>query len=243
MHGFSVCTADEMETIRQDIDAVLGTAGYSGVPTAHRHLDNALVHQLCAHREIVDRVASILGPDLLLWHSRFFDKPAGSEPIHWHQDAPFWPITPKLCVSAWIAIDRADEANGCVEVIPGSHRKQFPHVASEPTGRFGLRADPASVDESEKVKIELGPGQFMIFDRWLLHGSPPNHSQHRRLGLVARIIPPQVKVDTERISPSFPELGVQVIRGTADGTGNRIVPAPGATGLRGSLLEGADHSG
>ena len=226
IHGFSLCSPDEMESIRREIEGILQDGGFSGVATAHRHLDSPLVHQLCAHPAIVERVASILGPELLLWHSRFFDKPPGSEPILWHQDAQFWPIEPKTCVSAWIAIDRADTTNGCLEVIPGSHRREFPHIPCEGTGRFGMKADPAFIDESKKVSVELEPGQFVIFDRWLLHGSPANTSAHRRLGLVARIIPADVRVDTERMSPRFPELGVQVIRGSANVTANRIVPPP-----------------
>ena len=228
IHGFSLCTPAEMEALRREIELVLQEGGFSGVPTAHRHLDSPLVHRLCADPTVVDRVASILGPNLLLWHSRFFDKPAGAEAIQWHQDGPFWPIEPKVCVSAWIAIDRADKSNGCMEVIPGSHRREYPHVRSEGSGRFGIKADPAFIDESEKVSIELEPGQFVIFDRWLLHGSPPNQSDQRRLGLVARIIPPEVKVDTEKMSPRFPELGVQVIRGTDTARRNRIVPPPTA---------------
>ena len=236
VHGFAVCSPDGMKSIRREIEAVLQDGGFSGVATAHRHLDSPLVHQLCAHEAIVDRVASILGPDLLLWHSRFFDKPPGSEPILWHQDAQFWPIEPRTCVSAWIAIDRADQTNGCLEAIPGSHRRQYPHVGSAGTGRFGIKADPAHVDESEKVSIELEPGEFVIFDRWLLHGSPANLSDRRRLGLVARIVPAEVKVDTEKMSPRFPELGVQVIRGRDTAMRNRIVPPPAATTTRHATL-------
>ena len=78
------------------------------------------------------------------------------------------------------------------------------------------------------MSIELEPGEFVIFDRWLLHGSPANTSEQRRLGLVARIIPPQVRVDFRKMSPWFPELGVQIIRGV-DGEGrNRVAPAPSA---------------
>src|SRR3954468_10487283 len=135
VHGFAVRTPDEMAEIRKEIESILREDGFSGAPTAHRHLDCPLVHQLCAHREVVDRVASILGPDLLLWYSRFFDKQPGSEPVHWHQDGHFWPIEPDTCVSAWIAIDRADETNGCLEAIPGSHRALIRHVPGG-AGRF-----------------------------------------------------------------------------------------------------------
>ena len=99
-------------------------------------------------------------------------------------------------------------------------------TCQEGAGRFGKKADPALIDETTKVRIELAPGEFVIFDRWLLHGSPANTSDRQRLGLVARIIPPQVRVDLEKMSPRFAELGVQVIRGADGGGRNHIVPAP-----------------
>jgi hypothetical protein len=80
----------------------------------------------------------------------------------------FWPIEPDVCLSAWIAIDRADRENGCVEVIPGSHRRTLPHTTSEGTGRFAQMAPPGSFDDRRKVTIELAPGEFFLFDRWLL---------------------------------------------------------------------------
>jgi ectoine hydroxylase-related dioxygenase (phytanoyl-CoA dioxygenase family) len=129
-------------------------------------------------------------------------------------------------VSVWIAIDEAEKENACVEVIPGSHKLRVPHVASTATGRFGIQADARFLDESAKVSIELKPGEFFIFDRWLLHGSAANRSTRRRLGLSARIIPPRVRVDLEKMQPYFPELGVQLIRGEDTLGLNRIVPAP-----------------
>ena len=138
IHGFGVCSPDEMAVMRREIDEILQQPGPAGEATAHRHLDQALVYQLCAHRAIVDRAASILGADLMLWHSRFFDRPPGSARIEWHQDGHFWPIEPDVCVSAWIAIDRADRTDGCLEFIPGSHRLRVPHLKAERAGRFGL---------------------------------------------------------------------------------------------------------
>jgi non-haem Fe2+, alpha-ketoglutarate-dependent halogenase len=222
---FLICDPDEMLSIRSEIDRLLGQPGFAG-PDAHRHLDSRVVYNLCARPEVVERVAAILGPNLLLWHTRFFEKPAKSGPIPWHQDCPFWPIEPDDCVSVWIAIDQADSANACVEVIPGSHRMKVPHIPSEGTGRFGQQANPRFVDESKKVRIELKPGEFFIFDRWLLHGSPPNESDRRRLGLSARIIPPHVRVHHDRMAPTFPELGVQIIRGEDSHRLSRIAPAP-----------------
>ncbi len=229
-NGFVRCGAiadsHGMDEVRSEVDMVLQERGCSGQSTLHRHLDSRVIYRLCSHRAVVERVAALLGPDLLLWHSRIFDKPAGSGRVPWHQDMPFWQIEPDTCVSAWIAIDRADAGNSCVEVIPGSHRTKAPHVASEGTGRFRQMVDPAFVAEAAKVTIELDPGEFILFDRWLVHGSPPNSSGRRRLGVAARYIPPAVKVDYDQMSPQFPELGVQVVRGADTARRSRVAPPP-----------------
>lgn len=97
--GPAIRNAEAMDRTRQAIDAVLGSNGFADDPTAHRHLDARIGHDLCADPAIVERAAAILGPDLLLWHSRFFDKPPGAGPVPWHQDKPFWPIEPDVCLS------------------------------------------------------------------------------------------------------------------------------------------------
>lgn len=95
---------------------------------------------------------------------------------------------------------------------------------------WGCGADPAFVDETKKVNVELEPGQFVIFDGRVLHSSPANTSNRRRLGLALRFIPPQVRVNIDHEMRVFTqrEYGVQLVRG-ADTIGlNPIRPAPSA---------------
>jgi non-heme Fe2+,alpha-ketoglutarate-dependent halogenase len=224
--GPSIRGAEAMDREREELEAVLATDGFARDPTVHRHLDSRAVHDLCTGAAIVERVAALLGPDLLLWHSRFFPKAPGAEVLNWHQDKKFWPIAPDNCVSAWIAIDQADRGNACVEVIPGSHRLRVPHISSTEAGRHKQKADPEHIDDSGKVAIELEPGQFFLFDRWLVHGSPANRSDRRRLALSARFVPTRVRVDVDSMAPRFPELGPQLIRGSDQFGRNRLVSPP-----------------
>ena len=211
--GLRLCSAEEMATLRRAFAPALGEGVQREQGTLHRHLDLRAVYDLCSHPAIVERVASLLGPDLLMWHSRFFDKPPGEPPVPWHQDAPFWRLEPMVCISAWVAIDAAGLHNGCVEVIPGSHRKQLQHTASEGTGRFGMRAEPPKADVAKALPIELGPGQFFLFDRWLVHRSPVNRSNAPRVGLSVRFTTPAVRVDCGRLAARTRGYGVQLVRG------------------------------
>jgi ectoine hydroxylase-related dioxygenase (phytanoyl-CoA dioxygenase family) len=224
--GASVASVRDMDRIRERVDACLAEPVVAAHPDVHRHLDNRTVYDLCAHPEIVDRVASILGPDLLVWHSRVFHKRHAEPSIPWHQDGVYWSIEPLVSVSAWIAIDRAERDNACVEVIPGSHRQRVPHTRISTAGRFGHRADPEHVDASAAVAMQLEPGEFFLFDTWLLHSSAANTSGRRRTALSVRYTTPDVTVAPETLSPVVPGYGVQLVRGHAPVRTNPVAPPP-----------------
>ena len=134
----------------------------------------------------------LLGPNVLMWGSQLFCKPPSiGMAIPWHQDGEYWPIRPLANVSAWIAIDPATRENGCLRVIPGSHRDGLrPHVLDR---RENLALDqtvsPEHLDEDRAVDLELEPGQLVLFDVYLMHGSNANTSGKRRAGLVYRYMP------------------------------------------------------
>jgi ectoine hydroxylase-related dioxygenase (phytanoyl-CoA dioxygenase family) len=222
-----------MERIRERIDACLAEPILAKHPDVHRHLDNRTVYDLCAHPEIVDRVASILGPDLLVWHSRLFHKRHAEPPIPWHQDGVYWSLEPLVSVSAWIAIDRAERGNACVEVIPGSHLQRVPHMHISTAGRFGHHADLDYVDASAAVAIQLEPGEFFLFDTWLLHSSAANTSGGRRTALSVRYTTPDVTVAVKTLSPVIPGYGVQLVRGQARVRRNPVAPPPAPRGAVG----------
>jgi hypothetical protein len=167
-----------------------------------RHLDSRTVYDLCSAPAIVGRMASLYGPDLVLWNSNLFNKPPAEpdrpEEYPWHQDHYSWNMEPVLNISAWLAIGPATEENGCVEVIPGSHRQIVPPVLdTDPhfSLRFGgVASNPAYVDETKKISLPLESGQFFLFTERLLHHSNPNRTRENRLGLAVRVTVPIVKV-------------------------------------------------
>jgi hypothetical protein len=120
------------------------------------------------------------------------------EEYPWHQDYYNWQMEPILNISAWLAITPATLENGCVEVIPESHKLYVPPVRdtnSQFSIRFGgVASDPSFVDETKKLPIVLEPGQFFLFNERILHHSNPNMSKKPRLGLAMRFTVPISKV-------------------------------------------------
>jgi ectoine hydroxylase-related dioxygenase (phytanoyl-CoA dioxygenase family) len=202
---YSLCSAAEMDGMRPGIEAVLASEAPDHKTREHnRHLDSRLVHELAVHPAILDRMAALYGEDLLIWRTNFFVKdPVGGDlgvsesppkEIPWHQDFNYWPLEPPVIISAWIAIDPSTRANGCVQVLPGSHRKPLPHIKAGEDMVFAEMADPDSYDASGAVDLEMEPGQFVLFNERTLHHSEPNRSAQRRIGLAVRAIVPLVQV-------------------------------------------------
>lgn len=213
---------------RDRFTRLLATPGLSGDPALDRHLDDLLTYKLCTAPAIIERVAALLGPDILLWHSRYFDKPAGGPPIPWHQDAPFWNMEPRNCVSAWLALDDVYHGNGCVYVVPGSNQLQLPQIPSEGTGRFGRKADITGCDVSAAIPLAMPRGEFYLFHAWLLHRSDSNPGSAPRLALSMQFIPPDVTLGLEKLQARNPHYGVQLVRGSDPLRLNPHAPAPAA---------------
>ena len=193
---YAAMPPQEMASIRREIeDLVLTTDGPNPRSRMQsRHMDQAVIYDLATHPAIIDRIAGLLGPDLIVWATNLWMKEPGGAQIPWHQDINFWPLEPPVNASAWIAIDEVTVENACVQIIPGSHRQSLPHTRAEADMAFFKMADPTTFEADAAVNMELKPGEFFLFSERLLHGSSRNASQKRRLGISVRVTLPMVHV-------------------------------------------------
>lgn len=161
---------------------------------------------------ILDMVSQLIGPDIGLWNMSFFAKPAGiGREVPMHQDAPYWCLNPLATCTVWLALDRSDEENGCLRVIPGSHKSQakIHHTTMEdPENKLALKMaiDKESFDESQAVNMVLEPGQISLHDLFLVHGSKPNFSGRPRRGMTMRFFPTTSTFERSATSPKVPLL-------------------------------------
>ncbi len=142
--------------------------------------------------DLLDIVGQLIGPDIIMWGSQVFSKPAGDGmAIPWHQDGQYWPMRPLANVTLWIAVDAATPENGCLRVIPGTHESGLmPHQVNNVEG-LALNQGLADgvFDESKAVDIELEAGQISLHHAMLVHGSNANTSSKRRCGYAIRYMP------------------------------------------------------
>ena len=144
-------------------------------------------------QNILDMVSQLIGPDIALWNSSFFAKPAkiGTR-TPWHQDGEYWPIRPLATATVWIAIDESNEDNGCLKILTGSNRakKLLPHQSLSGKGAaLDKEIRPEFIENKEIVSVPLKPGQMVIFDVFTAHGASPNLSNQRRAGFAIRYMP------------------------------------------------------
>ena len=222
---YAAYTPKEMEPLREHTTALLGgdAPWHSSNVEQSRHMDDVRVWEMCSRPAIVERMATLFGPDLLLWRSNFFNKEPGGVEIPWHQDYNYWPIEPAVNISAWLAVDEATIENSCVQIIPGSHRTILPHVQAPEGMGFSEMADMRSVDESQAANMILKPGEFFLFNERTLHRSAPNSSGKRRIGLAVRVTIPMVNVDHDQL---FKDHGCIQLRGEDKMGFNRLVDPP-----------------
>lgn len=160
------------------------------------HLVYPWLCALVSHPAILDAVESLLGPDLFVWGSAFFIKnPGDPKVIHWHQDSVHYGLEPEEAVTAWVALADSTAENGCLRVIPGSHRAgtvNHDALDSHP-GTLFRGAVARGADAARAVDLELRAGQMSLHHLCTIHGSRGNPSARRRVGYAIRYVPAHVR--------------------------------------------------
>ena len=143
--------------------------------------------------EILESIVQLLGENIIVKGSAFFCKKGiAGRKTPWHQDAYYWPIVPMAASTAWIAFDHSTPENGCMRIIPGSHkeRRVFPHDDSDRDDIvLKQMVSEGELPTADPADIVLEPGMVSFHDPFVLHGAEPNNSGARRGGLTFRYMP------------------------------------------------------
>ena len=148
------------------------------------HNDPRLFESFVKHARLLDLVEAFLGPDLKSVHNMLINKPPGVDGRHpLHQDLLYFPFRPAEAILAtWVAIDRCTPENGCLVVVPGSHRGellQHERPDWEYVNYLYVGAKGAG-EATERVHLPMEPGDLVVFHPILLHGSGRNRTRGYR---------------------------------------------------------------
>jgi non-heme Fe2+,alpha-ketoglutarate-dependent halogenase len=223
------------------------------------HLYSPTLFALATHPSLIEMLTELLGPNVILWRSTAFYKPGLGQPspgifgfgnIDWHQGADF--IKPALDmtglypsigysreanlkrfplnITAWIAIDPADEESGTLMFARGSHRHGV--VPYEPiSGEIGFHqtglkfAYEGLFTQADVTTIPVPGGSCLLFNNFVLHKSNPNRSTRRRLGIACRYVSSRTPVyrNGDPAGYDLSNWGCVQVAGTPDPSVNRIL--------------------
>jgi hypothetical protein len=201
LKGIRIFDETEIAEIRRYFDDLLArtlAAGGDSYSISTAHLRYGRVYDILTDPRIVARIKDLLGDNVVAWGSHFFCKmPGDGKRVSWHQDSSYWPLTPSMAVTAWLAIDDASVENACMRFIPGSHHLgHLTYALSENDEGNVLNQTVVSAENlGEPVNVELKAGEISIHSDLLLHGSEANQSNKRRCGLTLRYCPAAVRAD------------------------------------------------
>ena len=195
--------ADALKLCRGDFGTIqYGLSGVEGEDKKPADLarpgtdDEVLRRYLCIHfphkvstaaREavtnprIVEGLTAVIGPNVKAMQSMLFIKSEGKPGQAWHQDEYFIPTRDRSLTAVWIALDDATVENGCLWVLPGSHRRGvlYPtHPQTDPRFDCTVEAYEFPYGDDEAVPVEIPAGTALIFNGYLLHRSLENSGRH-----------------------------------------------------------------
>lgn len=189
----------EAPEARRELEAMEAEQGGAlrGLARTKFYLRYPWAFRIATHQAILDAVEDLIGPDILLYQNTIWAKNAGEDShVSWHQDNTYFGHEPCEVLSVWVALSPSRPESGSMRFLPGSHRLgQLPVRHEVQDGNMLSSGQVADFDSAkfEPVATSLEPGEASIHHAFLIHGSPPNRSHDRRLGITFVYHPPSVR--------------------------------------------------
>ena len=181
--------------------------------------------RIARHPAVLDVIESILGPDLMVWTCELLAKePHSPKMLTMHQDLNYWGFDAiGQHVTAWIALSEVTDENGAMHFVRGSHRwGNVDHHDTFGADNILSRGQEVTVahDPADEVVVALSPGEMSLHDGLMVHGSGPNVSDVRRVGVAIRYLTPSVRMQAGRDDYATP------VRGDCSGAELLMLPVP-----------------
>ena len=222
-----IFSADEVATIRAALEEAeqRWPEAMAGPGRNNAHYVLPALDAIAHDSRILDAVQDLIGPDILVAGTTLFIKePETKGFISWHQDARYIGLEPHDWVTGWLAISDVTAENGCMRMVPGSHRADLvEHVDTYGEDNLLTRGQTVpDVDEDAAVTVPLKPGQLSLHHPRIVHGSGPNMSATRRIGFA---IQSYIAPNVEQV---IGKIWVQTARGTDKYGHHQTAPRPTA---------------
>jgi hypothetical protein len=178
-------TPDECATYKAETQRLVAELGEHGGVLVGLAANSEVFREAARHPKLLDALESVIGPDIEFLSDKVVYKSKGKEfGSPWHQDWMYWRGAHKI--SAWIALDPATVENGCLHLVPGSHREVAVHDGTPKEGEgFGHQLRNEAIDETRVISAPCEVGDAVLFHDLTLHASHPNLTGADRYSLIS----------------------------------------------------------
>lgn len=236
LHSIPILSPAEVARFRMDIEKTCRALGGRVTRLDAPHLYFHWAWELSTHPRVLDCMQQLIGPNILLKSTRLFYKFGNSDSfVGWHQDG----ITEKLkdahVPAIWLGLTPATAENGCLRVVPRSHRLGLiPHADRPNPDNLTTQGATAQVEIDAPQDVVMQAGEMSLHHPLMLHASNPNRSGESRIGFSATYSTPALTAS---------RTAVAWVRG--DGPRDRfsIVDQPPACSIEAAVAayQRADH--
>jgi ectoine hydroxylase-related dioxygenase (phytanoyl-CoA dioxygenase family) len=165
------------------------------------HLYFEWANKIIKNEKILSTIKDILGNNIYCWNSLIFYKPPKSKKfVSMHQDQNYWGIIHDKALTVSLALTESKIENGCLKLLPFSHKKEFKHEDFQTKNNMLARGQSVNLNqenENNLKNIELEPGECCIFHGNIVHGSGTNESLKPRMLYAMRFLTTDNKVNTK----------------------------------------------
>jgi ectoine hydroxylase-related dioxygenase (phytanoyl-CoA dioxygenase family) len=183
----------------------------------HMHRWDELSLQWMINERLNRCMTALLGSEPYAVQTMLYFKPPGARGQALHQDQYYLRVQPGTCLAAWMALDRCDEENGCMQVVPRSHLLPLLCTTQADTTKSFTDVTVPIPEGMHSTPVPMEPGDVFFFNGQMIHGSFPNVSQDRfRRSLIGHYIVGEAEKVAEYFHPVFRMDGSQVELGVSE---------------------------
>jgi non-haem Fe2+, alpha-ketoglutarate-dependent halogenase len=187
LHSIPILSPAEVRRFRAAVEQTCAALGGPVTRLDGPHLYFDWAWNLSTHPRILDCMEQLIGPNILLKSTRLFYKFAESPSfVGWHQDGITERVDQAFVPAIWLGLTEATAENGCLRVVPRSHRLGLvPHADRPNPNNLTTQGLTAQVQIDAPHDVVMGEGEMSLHHPLILHASNPNRSSAARIGFSA----------------------------------------------------------
>ena len=186
----------ELETIDHEIDRLVTVPGVAAGPKRQGWIydiarRSEITRTFAEDERLLALIEDVVRPGIAIHSTKLVTKVPHSQDIcHWHQDEAFYlkaddPEThSRARMSVWVPLQEADERNGCLWVVPGSHRWGIDEWTWQDSGTCQKRIDRHEYADQHAVALPVSAGSAVLFSAWTWHHSKNNQTDRVRRAFI-----------------------------------------------------------